>query len=643
MSIIGQDDRTEIVDVTSLEDPLHAVVAVDVVKNNDLDIGEGVGSNQGSGIAISPYHILTAAHVAVDRKAARITLAKDVPNLPIRPITRFPLSDANANRSSGGTLGGDTRYNGKTRDGYDLGLITLSNGESIIDSSRSVGLLAFENPDDAQDYTVTTAGYPAFVTEDDVDVSNNARHILRDDDGNPLIVESNGPISLQGTDAQVLFTATGTIDEVLNNGILRVSNTLDGEPGQSGSGYWTTLEGDEPRVLGVVSFQNFGSTRFGVDSDFGEDNFAASIDTDFYDRLVEKMRNRLDKNSGNDLPENAIIGSDENDEIEGTYRRERILGNGGQDTISGGEADDRLEGGAGYDVLSGGKGKDLLQGDGANDYLNGGEGDNDVAVFSDEFKNYDYFELTGSTFGVEENGLITIEHVDGTYADGRDTLVGIEWAQFQDTLKNIDDLGSGNDGGNQAFIPESEPETVTRIIPLPLEDGVEDTKSVEVINHASNLYSYNPPASPKVSLTTPVSMLDGDIDYSLDILMYEPGSENNIVYIMDTSASMNAGELQTVKSAYIDLINYHIDSGLAQNSKFGVVQFSTNATSYYNLTAEEAISTIETLTTSTNAGTVYDGGLDEGLSSLAQSSLDVFDTNNIVYFVSGDVSNKVSY
>lgn len=523
MSIIGQDDRIDIVDVTSLEDPFYAVVAVDVVQNNDFDISEGVDSGKGSGIVISPYHVLTAAHVVGNGQAARITLAKDVPNLLTRTTTQFSLSDANANRSNGGALGADSRYNGNVKDGYDIGLITLSDNQSIIDPSRSIGLLAFVDPDDAKGYTVTTAGYPVLVKEDDIDTSNNAQYILRDDDGNALINAGAGtPIRSQGTAGQVMFAATGTIEGVRNNGTLELSNTLDGEVGESGSGFWTTLEGDEHRVLGVVSFEDPGVTRVGLDSDIGKGNFAASIDTDAYSRIVEKMKNRLEVNSGNDLPENAIVGSSESDEIEGTYRRERILGNEGQDTISGGEADDRLEGGAGYDVLSGGKGNDRLQGDGANDFLDGGEGDLDIAIFSDDYttENYDYVEITGSTFGVEDE-LFTFEHIGGTYADGKDTLEGIEWAQF---------------GGNSNPDISSPP----RIIPLPLTDGVENTEGEETTDTTPNPNSNDLPTPPHISLTAPVAMLDGDAEYTLNISPYKPDTQYNIAYIFDTSASMDA-------------------------------------------------------------------------------------------------------
>ena len=76
MAIIGQDDRTGIVNITKLESPLDSVVAVDVVQNNDFDFGEGVDSRERSGIAISPYHVLTAGHVIENGQAARITLAR---------------------------------------------------------------------------------------------------------------------------------------------------------------------------------------------------------------------------------------------------------------------------------------------------------------------------------------------------------------------------------------------------------------------------------------------------------------------------------------------------------------------------------------------------------------------------------------
>lgn len=332
----------------------------------------------------------------------------------------------------------------------------------------------------------------------------------------------------------------------------------------------------------------------------------------------------------------VIYGTPGNDNLDPSYREidpldpqlpssafssNLIVGGAGSDTITSFNRSDELLGGEGNDVLKGGYGNDTLNGGADNDNLDGGEGNRDVAIFTEEYtvENYPYLQ--------NADGTITFAND----TDGIDTLKNIEWGFFKKTTELLPSTNSQTQVARR------------RIIPLPLEDGVENTESVVVTNNSSNLYSYNLPTSASVSLTAPVSMLDGDIDYTLNIAPYDPNSEYNIVYIVDTSASMDAGELQTVKNAYTDLINSHIDSGLTQNSNFGVVQFSTNATSYFNLTPEEAISTIEGLSTSTNQGTVYDGGLIEGLDFLAQSHIDVFNANNIVYFVSGDISNKVSY
>ena len=89
---------------------------------------------------------------------------------------------------------------------------------------------------------------------------------------------------------------------------------------------------------------------------------------------------------------------------------------------------------------------------------------------------------------------------------------------------------------------------------------------------------------------------------------------------------------------------YFIDSEIAENINFGVVQFSRNATSYFNLTAQEAISTIQGLTASTNGieGTKYNDALYQGFNFLSQSPKDALNTTNIAYFVS-DGRSRTNY
>jgi Ca2+-binding RTX toxin-like protein len=232
--------------------------------------------------------------------------------------------------------------------------------------------------------------------------------------------------------------------------------------------------------------------------------------------------------------------------------------------------------------------------------------------------------------------LITIEHIGGTYADGKDTLDGIEWGAFK---------GEQIPLGNARLASEPAP----RIIPLPLEDGELETKSVKAVDTTPSPNTNDLPTPPYVSLTAPVAMLDGNVDFTLNISPYKPNIEYNIAYIFDTSASMDSGELLKAKNAYTDLTNYFINSGLAENINFGVVKFSRYATLYENLTAEQAISTIQGLTSSPAIeGTKYNDALYQGMNFLSQSPIK--GATNIAYFVSDGRSqtnfadpNDVSY
>ncbi len=81
---------------------------------------------------------------------------------------------------------------------------------------------------------------------------------------------------------------------------------------------------------------------------------------------------------------NVILGTSNDDNLNGTPGSDCILGlnaqdtingNGGVDYISGGEGDDILDGGSGDDIVSGGSGQDRLSGGDGNDILLGHGGD----------------------------------------------------------------------------------------------------------------------------------------------------------------------------------------------------------------------------------------------------------------------------
>ena len=84
----------------------------------------------------------------------------------------------------------------------------------------------------------------------------------------------------------------------------------------------------------------------------------------------------------------TIVGTNANDKLTGTPKRDvivglggndRISGAGGNDVICGGAGNDRVFGGPGSDVLDGGNGNDNLQGQAGNDNLRGGNGKDVVA------------------------------------------------------------------------------------------------------------------------------------------------------------------------------------------------------------------------------------------------------------------------
>ena len=312
--------------------------------------------------------------------------------------------------------------------------------------------------------------------------------------------------------------------------------------------------------------------------------------------------------------------------------------------ISGGlQGDKEFITGAGHDYLYGGKGNDKLNSGSDNDYINGRRGNDnldggmgeDTAEFSDVFENYDI---------ETDDGITTITHEDSGI-DGVDTLKNIEFGIFNGEQTSIGTLSetSSSEGGieTQSFVA-SEGESAPRIVPLPLVDGVEKTEVVEVVDNTANPNPNDPPTPPHVSLTAPVDMLDGDVEYTVNISPYEPSSQYNIVYMVDTSTSMNQSKLQQTKDAYTDLTNHLINSKLGEKINFGVVSFRRNAATLdSDLNASEALTSIQNLTTTTTVdGTEYDKGLIEAKRFFNNSSLDEENATNIGYLATDSKSGR---
>ena len=440
MTVFPPDERRVIrpneLDYTKL--PLPGVTAIDtkLVVPNKPPFGFGTG------VVISPHYVLTAAHNLYDKSIGENGKRQDA----IR-VSSSGNQNSLENRRIGDGVG-DPGDNVDVTTGlffpapeffnvpefdfqepkHDIAVFEV-NDNDLISPVTSVGLIAFLDPKTAKGLEIQTAGYPVDNVPNTFPPRREDNPGIPDRDGND--VNEPGDFSRQARDlvlAPGSFEQQGEVFAVAGRRIEYTDN-IDTEAGQSGSPIWHTLEGDEPRVLGVHSRR--AARR----------NAGTLIDKEVYDKIMAQIEGDGDPNL---LPENAIIGSDPsflgfiggNDQIVGTYRRERIIGNKGNDILFGEGADDRLEGGEGDDQLIGGAGDDQLDGgtnlpilDPLDDFI-----EIDVAIFSGNMIEYQIeTDSSGGIFGTpigEEETITTITHLNGGI-DGVDTLTNIEFVQFK--------------------------------------------------------------------------------------------------------------------------------------------------------------------------------------------------------------------
>ena len=340
------------------------------------------------------------------------------------------------------------------------------------------------------------------------------------------------------------------------------------------------------------------------------------IDSKYYEDIQKDSLVLIDRNdsrvSTGSLPRrNAFIlgEKDFNDTLEAEIRNDTLEGLSGNDSLSGGRGEDILDGGSGNDTLNGERGNDVLIGgiengqtieeddtSEDNDVLNGGDGE-DTAVFSDNFENYEY-SIDPDT------EIITFTHTRGTQTDGSDTLTNIELAQFSD-----------------------------RLVPLPLEDGPEDTVEEEIFNLDGERQGI-------ASLTLPTYTYDGNADYTFTLSSAEDSIIYNFAFIIDRSESMRENDdgtpnnnLIDAKAAYTSLINFLTEEEIP--SQFAVIPFNDSATISSSLNAEQAISTINGL--SASGDTNFTIPLEIAIAYFNEDNSNV---TNIAYFLSDGQVNE---
>jgi VCBS repeat-containing protein len=143
----------------------------------------------------------------------------------------------------------------------------------------------------------------------------------------------------------------------------------------------------------------------------------------------------------------TLIGTDEDEFIDGFYGHDYIDGGAGDDRIVGNHGDDHLAGGEGRDQLIGGEGNDVIMADTSDRRIDGGAGVDTLGINFDFATGAIDFDVTRDSrlAGITVQG---IERVLITTGSGDDRLVG---GDFNDMLQSIngDDVLTGGGGDDE--------------------------------------------------------------------------------------------------------------------------------------------------------------------------------------------------
>ncbi|MBB3064563.1 M10 family metallopeptidase C-terminal domain-containing protein [Limibacillus halophilus] len=140
--------------------------------------------------------------------------------------------------------------------------------------------------------------------------------------------------------------------------------------------------------------------------------------------------------------DNLLVGNNGNDMLFGLTGNDDLYGGIGLDTIHSDSGNDLLSGGDGNDNLYAYSGDDLIMGGGGNDFIDGGSGI-DTAIFEGNIAEY---SIAGSG-----NTLTVTDVLDGS--DGTDTLVWVEFLQFNDTTVAASDYQGSNSIALASYTP----------------------------------------------------------------------------------------------------------------------------------------------------------------------------------------------
>jgi Ca2+-binding RTX toxin-like protein len=354
-------------------------------------------------------------------------------------------------------------------------------------------------------------------------------------------------------------------------------------------------------VLDILDFDRFMPGGFLLNStEWGALNLYGSHSVDRFERIHYFKEDNL--SSGVNIDLEMIDGSylaDGNKYTSPISRFDFISGTEFNDSIVGSDRNEIIEGGDGSDTLLGGAGNDLLvasSGNGDVDYLNGGAGD-DWAVFSRDLNDYQITVLdAGHEYDFLVKELSSFSKIPFTSPSFTGNEVYIKDIQF-----GVFDGGKTYQFGK---------------------DGPFETAQ-------ENLLAANGSQVGVISIEAPTYALGTNIEFSLNLSTSGVGTQYRVALIIDVSGSMGGSRIVEAKAAYVDLINYLKDQGIADVTEFAVIPFESSATLYEGLSADEAIARINSL--STGGGTEFGSAISRGLEFFdgAQAGL-----TQIAYFLS---------
>ena len=253
--------------------------------------------------------------------------------------------------------------------GYDLGGFSISNGVEIENATASQG--------------------------NDFIIGNEANNFLEGGDGEDFLHGSDGHDSLIGGDGDdELFSGSGNdlIQAGLGEDYIYLGagqDTVSGDHNEIHSdvligftnedqivitdstitGIRKSTVGDQHKLFIQTEESN---VQLSVQGDITGKKFVTETDPNNTKNSLIKLK--LYSSLRDNQDRHLIIGTYEDDKLEGTDRRDLLIAGDGNDKLEGQNGNDNLIGAQGDDTILGGDGNDRLVGGRGSDYLEGGSG-----------------------------------------------------------------------------------------------------------------------------------------------------------------------------------------------------------------------------------------------------------------------------